>query len=133
MQTQLKRGSFTLRSGKLSISSEDQPAHDIISLVFDGFSANALQRTNNMELGLSLAGFQVYDGTIKNRKNPEIVRMKERQSKLLQASHRFQSELKEQSALRDHHQFFTAYDPFFILRLSISLFMNKEIMQLYLK
>ncbi|MBW0469311.1 hypothetical protein O181_009026, partial [Austropuccinia psidii MF-1] len=117
IQTKLKRGSFTLRSGKLSISSDDRSAHDIISLVFDGFSADALQRTDNMELGLSLVGFRVYDGTIKNSKHPQIVRVKERQSKPLQASHQSQSELKEQSASRDHHDFFTADDPFFYLKL----------------
>ncbi|MBW0584154.1 hypothetical protein O181_123869 [Austropuccinia psidii MF-1] len=55
IQTKLKTGSFTLRSGKLCIS-DDRSAHDIISWVFDGFSADALQPTDNMELGLVLVG-----------------------------------------------------------------------------
>ncbi|MBW0547504.1 hypothetical protein O181_087219 [Austropuccinia psidii MF-1] len=93
--------------------------------VFDGFSANALQRTDNMEHGLNLVGLQVYDCTIKNSKHPQIIQKKERQSKLLQASHQSQSELKEQSVLQDHHSFFTADHPFFI-----SLLMNEKIMQI---
>ncbi|MBW0573786.1 hypothetical protein O181_113501, partial [Austropuccinia psidii MF-1] len=49
---------------KLSIS-DDRSVHDIISWVFDGFSADALQQTNNMELGLVLVGVRVSDGPIR--------------------------------------------------------------------
>lgn len=84
VQAKLKTGSFTLRSGKMdtnpSASENRWTAHDIISLVFDGFSADAIQRTDNSEFSISLAGFRVYDGTIKGTKHPQIVRVKDSQS-----------------------------------------------------
>ncbi|KAG0143880.1 hypothetical protein CROQUDRAFT_660682 [Cronartium quercuum f. sp. fusiforme G11] len=84
VQAKLKTGSFTLRSGKVAanslVSKDPQAVHDIISLVFDGFAANAIQRTDNSEFSISLAGFRVYDGTVKGTKHPQIVRVKDGQS-----------------------------------------------------
>ncbi|KAI8450966.1 hypothetical protein BY996DRAFT_6432303 [Phakopsora pachyrhizi] len=84
IQTKLKTGSFTLRSGKeesISGTETDDLPHDIISLIFEGFSANTIQRTDNSELSLKLAGFRVSDGTIKETKHPQIVRVKAGQSR----------------------------------------------------
>ncbi|KAH9459830.1 hypothetical protein Pst134EB_008053 [Puccinia striiformis f. sp. tritici] len=82
IRTELRTGSFTLRSGKSpGTLAQGGSGHNIISLVFDGFAADTLQRTENMELSLSLAGLRVDDGTVKNSKHPQIVRVKEMRSR----------------------------------------------------
>lgn len=84
VQTKLRTGSFTLRSGKVDPTTFSSPGsntvNNIISLVFDGFSANAIQRPDNSDFSISLAGFRVYDGTVKGTKHPQIVRVKDEQT-----------------------------------------------------
>ncbi|KAI8451942.1 hypothetical protein BY996DRAFT_3489263 [Phakopsora pachyrhizi] len=84
IQTKLNKGSFTLRSGK----EENFPGttanafpHNIMSLIFEGFLLNTIQRTDNSELSLKLAGFCVSDGTVKATKHCQIVRVKAGQSR----------------------------------------------------
>lgn len=67
----LNKGSFSLRvdpHGK---------ATDIIALVFDSFSADAVQLTESVSGRLALGGFRVYDGTSPDSLYPQIVRVKE--------------------------------------------------------
>jgi len=118
IRTELRTGSFTLRSGKFpATSAQGGSGHNIISLVFDGFSADTLQRTENMELSLSLAGLRVYDGTIKNSKHPQIVRVKEKLSRRPRANVESPNP-QAPNAGGDSNQHLTPIesDPFFFLK-----------------
>jgi vacuolar protein sorting-associated protein 13A/C len=68
---QLNRGSFALRS------SQAKAGDDMISVVFDAFRADIIQRPDNMDAVLMLGGFGVYDGTQQGSIHPQIVRVKE--------------------------------------------------------
>ncbi|KAG8691548.1 hypothetical protein FRC11_001538 [Ceratobasidium sp. 423] len=72
---QLKRGSFALRS------SQAKTGEDMISVVFDAFRADIIQRPDNMDAILMLGGFGVHDGTQQGSIHPQIVRVKESHSK----------------------------------------------------
>ena len=67
----LDRGSFALKTDPHGQSAE------IISVVFDQFSANFLQRPDNFEVSLALTGFEVHDGTTTNTIYPLIVHVQE--------------------------------------------------------
>lgn len=71
ISAQLKRGSFALRS------SGAKPGVDMISVVFDAFRADVVQRPDNMDAVLMLGGFGVYDGTQQGSIHSQIVRVKE--------------------------------------------------------
>ncbi|CAE6413624.1 unnamed protein product [Rhizoctonia solani] len=68
---QLKRGSFALRSSRA------KAGDDMISVVFDAFRADIIQRPDNMDAVLMLGGFGVFDGTQQGSIHPQIVRVKE--------------------------------------------------------
>lgn len=70
VRAKLDSGSFALRRDPHGST------EDVLSLGFDGFSANVLQRTDNMEAEVSLGGMSVYDGTKLGTKQPQIVRVK---------------------------------------------------------
>ncbi|KAI0321342.1 hypothetical protein OF83DRAFT_1274656 [Amylostereum chailletii] len=67
---QLKKGSFGLRSDPHGANAE------VISVVFDAFQADILQRRDNFEASASLGGFGVFDGTTKGTLYPQIVHVK---------------------------------------------------------
>ncbi|KAJ7706184.1 vacuolar protein sorting-associated protein 13 [Mycena rosella] len=67
----LNKGSFALKTHSGAVSS------DVISVVFDVFQANVIQRTDNLEASVSLGGFGVFDGTTKNSLYPQIVQVKD--------------------------------------------------------
>uniref|UniRef100_A0A0W0G3E4 Putative vacuolar protein sorting-associated protein vps13 n=1 Tax=Moniliophthora roreri TaxID=221103 RepID=A0A0W0G3E4_MONRR len=67
----LNRGSFALKT------EPHKEVKDIISINFDSFQANVIQRPDNLEAALSLGGFSVFDGTTKNSVHPQIVRVKD--------------------------------------------------------
>ncbi|KAG5647989.1 hypothetical protein DXG03_007023 [Asterophora parasitica] len=67
----LNKGSFTLTSDPHGQSKE------VISVVFDFFQANFIQRPDNFESSISLGGFGVFDGTTKDTVFPKIVRVKD--------------------------------------------------------
>lgn len=69
----LNKGSFTLRTDPHGSGSE------VLSLVFDVFKANFIQRPESFDASISLGGFEVYDGTTKNTLYPQIVHVKESQ------------------------------------------------------
>ncbi|KAK7064233.1 hypothetical protein R3P38DRAFT_3417731, partial [Favolaschia claudopus] len=68
----LNKGSFALK-----LHPHGEPARDVISIVFDVFQANVIQRPDNLEASVSLGGFGVFDGTTKNTLYPQIVQVKE--------------------------------------------------------
>ncbi|KAE9408077.1 vacuolar protein sorting-associated protein vps13 [Gymnopus androsaceus JB14] len=71
IKASLNRGSFALKTdphGK---------AQDIISVNFDAFQANVIQRPDNLEASVSLGSFAVFDGTTKNSVHPQIVQVKQ--------------------------------------------------------
>ncbi|KAJ7783787.1 vacuolar protein sorting-associated protein 13 [Mycena maculata] len=68
----LNKGSFALKTHP-----HGEPAQDILSIVFDVFQANVIQRLDNLEAEVSLGGFGVFDGTTKNSLYPQIVQVKD--------------------------------------------------------
>lgn len=66
----LKRGSFALKADP-----HGQPT-SVMSIVFDVFQANFIQRPHNFEASVSLNGLRVFDGTTKNSLYPQVVRVK---------------------------------------------------------
>lgn len=70
VSTKLNKGSFALRTDPHGI------AQEVISVVFDAFKANFIQRPDNFEASVSLGDFGVFDGTTKNTLYPKIVRVK---------------------------------------------------------
>ncbi|KAK7058962.1 Vacuolar protein sorting-associated protein 13 [Paramarasmius palmivorus] len=67
----LNRGSFALKT------EPHNHVKDIISVNFDSFQANVIQRPDNLEAALSLGGFSVFDGTTPHSVHPQIVRVKD--------------------------------------------------------
>jgi vacuolar protein sorting-associated protein 13A/C len=68
----LQRGSFALKTDPHGRDME------IISIQFDRFQADFLQRPDNFETSLSLTSFAVYDGTTKNTVYPFIVQVQDK-------------------------------------------------------
>lgn len=68
----LNKGSFALRSDPHGPGS----GSEVISLVFDVFRANFIQRPESFDASISLGGFEVYDGTTKDTLYPQIVHVK---------------------------------------------------------
>lgn len=66
----LNRGSFALRSDPHERNS------DVMSVVFDSFGADFIQRPDNFETSISLKGFRVFDSTTVNTLYPQIVHVK---------------------------------------------------------
>ncbi|KAJ3917835.1 vacuolar protein sorting-associated protein 13 [Lentinula edodes] len=73
----LNRGSFALRAGP------HNKAQDIISINFDVFQADVIQRPGNLEASVSLGSFAVFDGTTENSVHPQIVQVQELNTKEL--------------------------------------------------
>ncbi|KAJ7487596.1 vacuolar protein sorting-associated protein 13 [Mycena galericulata] len=68
----LNKGSFALKTHP-----HGETVKDVISIVFDVFQANVIQRLDNLEASVSLAGFGVFDSTTKNSLYPQIVQVKD--------------------------------------------------------
>ncbi|KAF4623901.1 hypothetical protein D9613_001806 [Agrocybe pediades] len=66
----LNKGSFALRTDPHGKNSE------VMSVVFDIFGANFIQRPDNFEASISLNGLRVFDGTTPNSLYPQIVHVK---------------------------------------------------------
>ncbi|KAG8981485.1 hypothetical protein FRB94_008774 [Tulasnella sp. JGI-2019a] len=69
----LQKGSFSLRTHPHTNSGEGQ---EVVSVVFDAFQAQLLQRAENMEANLTLGDFGVFDGTSPGTLHHQIVRVK---------------------------------------------------------
>ncbi|GLB36151.1 putative vacuolar protein sorting-associated protein [Lyophyllum shimeji] len=68
----LNKGSFALKSDPHIQSKE------VISVNFDVFQADFIQRPDNFEASISLGGFGVFDGTTKDSLYSQIVRVKDK-------------------------------------------------------
>ncbi|KAK0233092.1 hypothetical protein IW262DRAFT_1304036 [Armillaria fumosa] len=71
LSAKLNKGSFVLRTDPHGTADE------IISIIFDVFRANAIQRADNLEASVSLGGFGVFDGTTQGTLHPQIVSVKD--------------------------------------------------------
>ena len=69
--SKLEKGSFGLKADPHG------EAKDIVSIVFDVFRANFIQRPEGFDASISLGGFEVHDGTNENSLYPQIVHVKE--------------------------------------------------------
>ena len=69
ISAQLRTGSLSLRRGS---AAED----DVISVIFDDFNADVIQRPDNLDATLTLGGMHVHDGTTPGTLYPDIIRMK---------------------------------------------------------
>jgi vacuolar protein sorting-associated protein 13A/C len=79
ISAQLRTGSLALRSKGLTLPTTTGSVPDgreVMSLVFDGFNADVIQRHDNIEAALTLDGMHVYDGTTPSTLYPDIIRMK---------------------------------------------------------
>ncbi|KAG9102497.1 hypothetical protein FRC06_001944 [Ceratobasidium sp. 370] len=76
ISAQLERGSFALRSSQLKTEG------DMISVVFDAFKADVVQRPDSMDAVVQLGGFGVHDGTQVGSIHSQIVRVKESHRKV---------------------------------------------------
>lgn len=70
INAKLNKGSFAVKA------SPQETFKDILSIEFDTFQADVLQRTDNLEASVSLRDFSVFDGTTINSLHPQIVRVK---------------------------------------------------------
>jgi vacuolar protein sorting-associated protein 13A/C len=73
LSSKLDKGLFALRTDPHETGSE------ILSLTFDVFVAEFVQRPDSFDASISLGGFAVYDGTTKDSLYPQIVHVKESQ------------------------------------------------------
>lgn len=112
----LNKGSFSLRVDPHGNN------RDIIALVFDSFSADAVQLTDSMSGKLALGDFRVFDGTTSNSLYPQIVRVKDLEDKKGKSSSRQTSLITHGtegalSALEDDMdgQADAINDPFFVM------------------
>jgi vacuolar protein sorting-associated protein 13A/C len=96
----LNKGSFTLKTDPHGTP------EGIISVVFDVFQANVLQRPDNFEASVSLGGFGVFDGTTKNTLYPQIVQVKDPSLD----SHNSKSQILEGKAAQNQN------DPFLFVK-----------------
>jgi vacuolar protein sorting-associated protein 13A/C len=69
-----------------------------------------------MELSLSLAGLRVYDGTVKDSKHPQIVRVKEMRSRRPDGNRNPQAQQSNPNATGDLESKPSESDPFFFLK-----------------
>ena len=75
------RVSAKLNKGSLSLRTDPHGKNeDMIALVFDSFSADAVQLTESVSARMALGGFRVYDGTTSGSLYPQIVRVKDIES-----------------------------------------------------
>lgn len=65
-----------LRTGSFALRTNPHDSKDILSVVFETFRANIMQRPDSLEASLSLQAFKVFDGTTSDTLYPQIVRVK---------------------------------------------------------
>jgi len=71
------RATAKLNKGSLTLKTDPHGANkEVMSVVFDIFQANFIQRPDNFETSISLNGFRVFDGTTKDTLYPQIVHVK---------------------------------------------------------
>lgn len=98
---QLKRGSLALKTDPHGTDTE------IVSVVFDLFQANFIQRPDNLEAAISLGGFAVHDGTTANTVYPLVVHVQES---------RGGGSVVQTQPVDEHLQISDMVDPFFYMK-----------------
>lgn len=115
VSAKLNKGSFSLRTDPHGKN------NDIIALVFDSFSADALQLTDSVTGKLALGGFRVYDGTTPDSLYPQIVRVKDIEGSSSQKGSSRQTSLgvggtdNALAELSDEMDKDESVDPFFVM------------------
>jgi vacuolar protein sorting-associated protein 13A/C len=94
----LDKGSFSLRTGA-------GQSEEVISVVFDVFQANFVQRPDNFEASVSLGGFGVFDGTTKDTLYHQVVQVKEAASPS-----------RVETVFAEHTPIAVLDDPFFFIK-----------------
>lgn len=95
----LDKGSFALRTGP-------GQTEEVISIIFDVFQANFVQRPDNFEASISLGDFGVFDGTTKNTLYHQIVQVKENAT----------SSGRVETVVIEHKSVANLDDPFFFVK-----------------
>lgn len=95
----LQKGSFALRTGP-------KQEQEVVSVVFDVFQANVIQRPDNLEASVSLGDFGIFDGTTKNTLYHQIVQVKETAD----------SKGRLETAVIEHKPIIDLDDPFFFVK-----------------
>ncbi|WWD17860.1 hypothetical protein CI109_102304 [Kwoniella shandongensis] len=108
ISAKLQKGSFSLRTDPHGANK------DVIALVFDSFSADAVQLTDSMKGKIALGGFRVYDGTTPDSLYPQIVRVKDGKGKHRQETLAEEGGVEGAIAQLDHGTTDDA-DPFFVM------------------
>ena len=72
-----------LRTGSLALRKGSATEGDVISIIFDDFNADVIQRPDNLDATLTLGGMHVHDGTTPGTLYPEIIRMKDSANSIL--------------------------------------------------
>ncbi|KAH9950347.1 vacuolar protein sorting-associated protein 13 [Amylocystis lapponica] len=101
VRAQLNRGSFALKTDPHGKNTE------ILSIVFDIFQANFIQRQENFEASISLGGFAIHDGTTTNTLYPLIVHVQENQNN---------GDIVKTLPVGEHDTIPNVVDPFFYLK-----------------
>ncbi|ODO11680.1 hypothetical protein I350_00464 [Cryptococcus amylolentus CBS 6273] len=108
------RVSAKLNKGSLALRTDPHGKNnDIIALVFDSFSADAVQLTDSMTGKMALGGFRVYDGTTPGSLYPQIVRVKDIEKKASQISLAQEGVEGALDSIGDKSQ--DSSDPFFVV------------------
>lgn len=114
IKAKLETGSFALRTDPHGKN------QDLVSLVFDGFQLDLVQRLENFDAVLALGGLRVFDGTCEGSVHSQIVRVKESKSqpKSLGDSPRAlpQIEPEFREADEDEGQYDVVEEPIFSLK-----------------
>jgi vacuolar protein sorting-associated protein 13A/C len=110
VSARLNKGSFALRAEPHGRN------EDVISLVFDSFTADAVQLTDTVSGKIALGGFRVYDGTTPNSLYPQIVRVKDIESSKGNTPQRALQFGGENDAIAEIEEGITEdSDPFFVM------------------
>lgn len=100
VSAKLNKGSFSLKTDP------HDKGEEVISIVFNIFQADLIQRPDNFETSISLGGFGVFDGTTKNSLYPQIVQVKETLTESNNPT----------EAILEHDQVKDQDDPFFFIK-----------------
>jgi len=101
--------SAKLHTGSLSLRRGSAAEDDVISVIFDDFNADVIQRPDNLDATLTLGGMHVHDGTTPGTLYPEIIRMKNSPSCI---SNPTTPKLED----KNETSIFTPDDPFFYVK-----------------
>jgi vacuolar protein sorting-associated protein 13A/C len=97
LKAKLDAGSFALRRDPHGRN------FDMLKVTFDRFSADVLQRPDNLEAEMSLGGMGVFDGTLENSLHKQIVKVKQADDDSSNGGYLVAPEDRGSNAARDAH------------------------------